>query len=79
MTAVQWPTWLAWILAIAILLTLFFVWGLAGQVAGIREMLRQAGIGQSGGSIRSRKELEDAYTAGAISRDAYERLKGRLS
>lgn len=79
MTVVQWPTWVAWLLAIAILLTLFFVWGLTGQVAALRNAIRQAGGGANRGTIRSRKDLEEAYAAGSISRDAYERLKGRLS
>lgn len=78
MTAIAWPTWLAWLLAIAIVLTLFFVWTVSAQVAATRNALRQAGIGNVAGSFRSRKELEQAYTAGAVSRDAYERLKGRL-
>lgn len=75
MTAVHWPSWVAWLLAIAILLTLFFVWGLVGQLSAMRQALGQG----QGGGIRSRKELEEAYVAGRISRDAYERLKARLS
>jgi uncharacterized membrane protein len=78
MTAGTWPAWLAWLLIIAILLTLILVWSLCWQVSALRGALQRAGMGQSGGAIRSRKELEDAYTAGAISRDAYERMKGRL-
>ncbi|MFZ5825206.1 MAG: hypothetical protein ACOY94_12835 [Bacillota bacterium] len=77
MTAVMWPTWIAWLLAIAILITLFFVWTLTGQVTALRGAMRSAGVGGNT-SPRTRKELEAAYTAGAINRDAYERLKGRL-
>lgn len=76
MTALTWPTWIAWLLAIAILITLFFVWSLTGQLAALRGALRSAGV--SGTGPRTRQELEAAYTAGAINRDAYERLKGRL-
>lgn len=78
MTAVQWPTWVAWLFAIAVLLTLFMVWTLMGQVAALRAALAAAGTGQGQGP-RSRKELEEAYAAGSLSRDAYERLKGRYS
>lgn len=77
MIAVTWPTWMAWLLAIAILLTLFFVWSLIGQLTAMQATLRSAGMAGNMG-LRSRRELEEAYTAGAINRDAYERLKGRL-
>ncbi|MFZ5814293.1 MAG: hypothetical protein ACOY93_03205 [Bacillota bacterium] len=76
MTAVQWPTWIAWLLAIAVVLTLLLLWALLGRVASIGGALREAGI--SPNAFRSRRELEAAYTAGTITRDAYERLKGRL-
>lgn len=75
MTAATWPNWFSWLLAIAILLTLFFVWSLLGQVASLRRALNQAGMGP----FRSRKELEEAYAAGAVSREAYERLRGEFS
>ncbi|HYG57026.1 MAG TPA: hypothetical protein VD902_03015 [Symbiobacteriaceae bacterium] len=60
-------TWYPWISLFLILVLFYMVGVLSMQVAALR-----------GGYPRSRQELENAYTAGKISRDDYERLKDRV-
>lgn len=74
-----WPAWVSWLLLIAILLTLFFTWSLVGRLGSLRESLADAGIGRSRKPARNRKELEELYVKGAVSRDIYDRWKTRLS
>ncbi len=78
MTTVTWPTWVAWLIGLAILLTLFLVWSMVQQVGGLRRQVLAA-TSRGPGEIRSRRELEEAYTAGRINREAYERLREHLT
>lgn len=61
------PTWLQWLLLLAV------IW------LYIQVNMLQASMGGGQRSFHSRQDLEAAYTKGTISRDEYERLKGRLS
>jgi|GEM_PF-2584872 len=73
-TTVTWPAWVAWLMLLATLLTLLLVWAITQQIATMRREL-----GGAIGGIRTRRDLEAAYTAGQINREAYERLKGRVT
>ena len=73
MTSVTWPTWLAWLLAIAIVLNLVIGWTLLARLNNLENRLG----GKS--PYRNRAELEEAFRSGAVSREEYERLKARLS
>lgn len=57
--------WLPWINLILLLVLVWMVSMLSARLATV-------------GGPRSRQELEDAYTAGRIDRDEYERLKARV-
>ncbi|MBP2017851.1 putative membrane protein [Symbiobacterium terraclitae] len=73
MVGVMWPKWVAWLLAIAILLNLLIslvVWARVNSLSGLLG-------GKS--AYRNRAELEEAFRSGAVSREEYERLKARLS
>lgn len=74
----QWPAWFSWILFFSVVLTFIIVWRLAGNMAAVRNSLAEAGIGRAGKPARNRKELEERYVAGSISRDIYDRWKDRL-
>lgn len=72
-----WPAWVSWLLLIAILLILYFSW-MTWRGVG-RASDRQALESKAGRPIRTRGDLEEAYTRGAISRDMYERWRERLT
>jgi hypothetical protein len=78
MQAAPWPVWVSWVLFIAILLTLYIAWRLARNVAVVRWNLADAGIGRGMMPARSRKELEEKYTAGVITWEVYDRWRDRL-
>lgn len=61
------PAWLMWVLLLVVIWLLFMVSMLRGQLQNAQPR------------FTSRQDLEAAYTKGTISRDDYERYKGRLS
>jgi len=64
----------AWLIAIAILLNLVLSITLWAQLSALRESLGSKAL-----AVRNRTELEEAFKAGSISRDQYEKLKAQLS
>jgi hypothetical protein len=73
-----WPAWVSWILLLAVVVTLVMIWGMWNTIAAMQETLASAGLGMGGRSARNREELEDLFVKGIITRDIYERSKGRL-
>lgn len=70
------PKWLSWLLVIAILVTpVLLVW----LMVQMRAVLIGLGLLNPTGGFRSRTELEEAFRAGTITREDYERIKVRLS
>jgi len=63
-------TWYPYLSLLAIIALFVWVSMLSQQVAQLQS--RATGI-------RTRQELEEAYTAGRIDRDTYEKLKTRVS
>lgn len=78
MTALPWPNWVSWILLIAVLLTLYLAWILWRNIAMMRDALANTGLMTGGAPFRSRSELEEAYSRGAVNVEVYDRWKGRL-
>lgn len=64
--------WYPWIVLVLLVYLVFMVSALQAQVAALRG-------GGAGAGPRNRQELEEAYKAGTIGRDQYERLKARMS
>lgn len=62
--------WYPWLSLLAIVALFWWVSILSQQVAQLQS--RSAGI-------RTRRELEEAYTAGRVDRDTYERMKNQVS
>jgi len=74
MASVEWPRWVAWLMVIAVLLNLGVGVFLLAQLQALREAVGSRNLG-----VRSRAELEEAFKAGTINRDTYERMKARMS
>ncbi|WP_374713061.1 SHOCT domain-containing protein [Symbiobacterium terraclitae] len=72
-TGVVWPTWVARLIPIAILLNLVICAIIWARVNALFHRLAERA------PYRNRSELEEAFRSGAVSREEYERLKARLS
>ena len=74
MISVEWPKWVAWAIAIAIVLNLVLTVSLWAQLSALRSAVMTRNH-----PVRNRAELEEAFRAGSINREQYERLKAQLS
>lgn len=74
MVSVMWPKWVAWLIAIAVLLNVVLSIVLWSQLSALRASLSTKNL-----PVRNRAELEEAFRAGTINRDQYEKLKAQLS
>lgn len=74
MVSVEWPRWAAWLIAIAVVLNLVLSITLWSQLSALRAILATRNL-----PVRNRTELEEAFRAGSINREQYDRLKGQLS
>lgn len=75
MVAPHWPAWLSWLMFVVFFLTFIFVWMTMQNV----RVMRRALVGPlRPAPAKNRRELEERYVAGDITRDVYERWKGRL-
>lgn len=73
MTSLPWPTWVARLIPIAILLNLVI-----SAIVWARVNALYSRLGERA-PYRNRSELEEAFRSGAVSREEYERLKAQLS
>lgn len=74
----NWPAWITWLFFLATIATTIMVWLVFRQVGAVQLALASAGLAGGGRPAQSRKELEEKYVAGSITRDVYDRWKDRL-